>query len=258
MDHASPMPCRSNAPRIASVAIVLTSWIVGAPGAGRAQRAPWRLDASRPITYFIQRGSPDSGYQAGDAALARWALEAWAAQADPPLDLAAGPEGSATVRVYWMTPMEGEYGEMRGRQVEGRLAADVFVSPDTDLLGVDVAEAARLDPLFRDTIVYLTCVHELGHALGLAHTAEFADIMYTFQFGGDLVAYFMRFREQIEARDDIPRASPFSPADRAALRALYPAGKEQEPSPVEARPPARPALPDAPAAGTRGAPPASS
>ena len=35
-------------------------------------------------------------------------------------------------------------------------------------------------------------------------------------------AYFMRFREQFEAWEDIPRASPFSAADAEALRALYP------------------------------------
>ncbi|HET9949740.1 MAG TPA: hypothetical protein VFQ22_12520, partial [Longimicrobiales bacterium] len=64
-------------------------------------------------------------------------------------------------------------------------------------------------------------VHELGHAFGLAHTDSFADIMYSFQYGGDLVEYFMRFRRRLRSREDIRNTSPFSDADVAALRALY-------------------------------------
>jgi len=188
----------------------------------RSQQDVWRLDRSEPITYFISEGSPESGFKEGDRTLAEWALQAWGRQADPPVDVAPGPEASATIRIYWVPAGAGLYGEMRGRMVNGRLAADVFVHPDTEALGLDIAQRARLDPLFRDTVVYLTCVHELGHAFGLAHTSAFADIMYSFQYGGDFVAYFMRFREQLEAWNDIQQASPFSAADSDVFRALYP------------------------------------
>ena len=179
------------------------------------------MDRSEPITYFIAEGSSASGFKEGDRALAEWALEAWGGQVAPPVDMVPGPEASATIRVYWVGAGAGLYGEMRGRMVEGRLAADVFVHPDTDGLGPDIAQGARLDPLFRDTVVYLTCVHELGHAFGLPHTSAFADIMYSFRYGGDFVAYFMRFCDQLEVRDDIGSASPFSTADRDAFRSLY-------------------------------------
>jgi predicted Zn-dependent protease len=74
------------------------------------------------------------------------------------------------------------------------------------------------DPLLRETIVYLTCLHESGHAFGLAHTHNFADIMYSFQYGGDIKAYFGRYRVQLKDRADIPMHSGISPADRVALR----------------------------------------
>jgi len=76
----------------------------------------------------------------------------------------------------------------------------------------------KTDPLLRDAIVYLTCLHESGHALGLSHTRAFADIMYSFQYGGDITAYFGRYRGLLKARGEIAMHSGVSDADRAALR----------------------------------------
>jgi hypothetical protein len=185
------------------------------------QDGPRRLDTSEPLGLFVAEGTAASGFRASDEALARSALEAWAALVDPALRLVSAPEEDAVLRVYWAQASGGLYGEMRARVVDGRPAADVFVLPDTESLGPDIASIARSDPLFRDAIVYLTCVHELGHAFGLGHTSAFADIMYSFQYGGDIAAYFMRFREKLRTRADIRTASPFSAGDADAFRTLY-------------------------------------
>ena len=135
--------------------------------------------------------------------------------------LAQAAESSAVVRLYWAEANEGQYGEMRPLIVGGRRGAAVYIRPDVDSLGEDIARRARIDPLLRDSIVYLTCVHELGHALGLTHTSDFRDIMYYFGFGGDIVEYFERYRRQLRSRNDIATVAGVSDSDVSRLRAMY-------------------------------------
>lgn len=180
------------------------------------------LDAGGRIPYFIADGQPGSEYRVADRDLALWALDDWARATRGTIRFEEATEAEALVRLHWVPARAGQYGEARPIRVGGRRGAEVFIRPDVSALGPDLARLAAIDPLLRDTIVYLTCLHEIGHALGLDHTADFADIMYFFGFGGDIPAFFGRYRDRLDGRRDIAAASGLSPGDVRRIRALYP------------------------------------
>jgi hypothetical protein len=110
--------------------------------------------------------------------------------------------------------------------VEGKRGAAIYVNPDISELGEEIHAEAGKDPLLREAIVYLTCLHESGHALGLSHTGKFEDIMYSFGYGGDIPKYFHRYRRLLQEREDIRSHSGLSEYDRKRLLDLFrtPAG----------------------------------
>jgi len=154
-----------------------------------------------------------------DAELAGWALQAWSRASGGVLRFKRVAEaGQSRLRFRWATATDGLYGEARSMWVNGRRETELHVRPDLSQLGPNIASAGARDPLFRDAVVYLTCLHETGHALGLPHTAVFEDIMYSFEFGGDIPEYFMRYRRKLTRREDIRRHSGLSAADERRLR----------------------------------------
>jgi hypothetical protein len=180
------------------------------------------LEDGGAVSYFIATPIEAARARPNDAELALWALEAWQRAAGGTLKFVrAADEDDALVRLYWVPAESGQYGEMRPLDVRGRRGAAVYIRPDTAALGDVIAARAAVDGLFRDTIVYLTCLHELGHALGLAHTAEFEDVMYFFGFGGDIGEFFGRYRRTLRERGDIRGSSGLSAGDLAQLEALY-------------------------------------
>ena len=164
------------------------------------------------LRYWVQPCErPESGCKAGDPELAQWAMEAWQAASGGTLHLEKTADRSqAHIRLYWATGSDGLYGETRPIVLNGEQGAEVYVLPA-------VVPAGEKDQLLRDAIVYLTCLHETGHALGLEHTANFADIMYSFQYGGDIPEYFGRYRRLLQSRADIRKHSGMSAADREKL-----------------------------------------
>jgi hypothetical protein len=163
----------------------------------------------------------ESACKPGDPELAQWALEAWERASSGGVKFVkSASRKDAQIRVTWVSQRMGLYGEARPILVNGRRGAELYVRPEMEGLGEDIFDATKKDPLLRDAIVYLTCLHESGHALGLAHTAEFNDIMYSFGFGGDIPEYFARYRRRLKSRTDIGKQHAVSKNDLARLTIL--------------------------------------
>jgi hypothetical protein len=211
------------------LAVACSATVAGPPSADAQGSLLAPLGTAEPITYFVAVGEDGSEYRESDRDLALWALEAWQRASNGAFELEPAPEAAALVRIYWVPASAGQYGEMRPLRVDGRRGAAVYIRPDVRALGADIARSAADDPLLRETIVYLTCLHELGHAFGLEHTAEYADVMYFFGFGGDVPGFFGRYRERLEARRDIVNVSGLSDGDLAQLSALYADSASEDP-----------------------------
>jgi hypothetical protein len=180
------------------------------------------LDARQPISFYIEDGSGVPGYRESDRELAKLAFAAWSRESSARLKFTeAKQRDGALIRLRWISPTEGLYGETQRVEVNGKTGAVVYVMPQVSVQGEPLASRAVQDSLLRDTIVYLTCVHELGHAVGLAHTRKFEDIMFYFGYGGDILDYFMRYRSKLQSRDDIAKYSGLSVGDVEVLRSLY-------------------------------------
>lgn len=87
------------------------------------------------IGYFIADGSGHAGYRASDRELALWALQAWQRTASPGLRFQPVSETNALIRVYWVEPNSGTYGEMQPVLVGGRRGAAVIQLPRSGQTG---------------------------------------------------------------------------------------------------------------------------
>jgi hypothetical protein len=179
------------------------------PSVSAGQRPHWPTGATLRV-WIEPRPAPADG-----ARFVERAMTTWTAAAEGRFTLTrAASRDEAAVRVFFISSATN-YGETAPRvdRAQRRIvSAEVAINAEVPA-----------DALMARVIIYLTALHELGHALGLPHTDEFADIMYRFRRPDDGARYFGAFRQRLRSADDIGSgsASGLSPADVAALRQLY-------------------------------------
>jgi hypothetical protein len=187
---------------------------------GSAQRPPTLVPLTPDglITYYIADGIPRFGSRSGDNELATWAFKEWERAAGGAIRFERiTQEGFALVRLYWNGSGRG-HGQMKSHiGTFRRRQAILSVRPDAHSRHSALGPAAAKDPLLRDTIVYLTCLHEIGHGLGLGHTSVETDVMRADASAEN----FQRSRRRLKTRADIPTVSWVSDANAAGIRQLY-------------------------------------
>jgi hypothetical protein len=194
--------------------LLLLTFLIGPPAPqglfAASPDAHWAVHSVIPV-FIDRRNLPPQGDQ-----LVEKAMKTWTTASNGAFTLQRTLAATDTgIRIYF-NGAGGNYGETRPHiDAHGLIdAAEVNIAADAPI---------EVDPLTRGIVVYLTALHELGHALGLEHTRNFDDIMYLFRQPGDGPRYFGNYRRLLRTPEDIgsTTATGVSAYDVEALRTLY-------------------------------------
>jgi hypothetical protein len=177
---------------------------------GQLTAAPhWPAGARVAVWIDTSRAPTDA------AALVERAMKTWSDASDGRVSLVrANSRNEAAIRIFFVQS-DTNYGEASPR-----------VDPSTGFIArADVAINAAVpdDPMDAHIVVYLTALHELGHALGLVHSDTFSAIMYRFRRADDGARYFGAYKRKVSSLDQVgqPAANGLDLEDIKALRSLY-------------------------------------
>jgi hypothetical protein len=180
----------------------------------QALHARQRPGSRWPEAAVIRVWIDPTGAPAGAADMVTRAVRTWSGAAGGHFTLRGTTvEREAAIRVSFIQD-RSRYGETAPRVDR----SGAIVSADVYINGSNAG-----DLLDQRIILYLTALHELGHAIGLPHTSNFGDIMYAFRLPGDGERYFGAYRRRVKGVADIgtAKATGLSPDDLTALRTLY-------------------------------------
>src|SRR5215471_17320823 len=89
-------------------------------------KAQATLQLVSPSSYFIEDGKGTSGFDARDPELAELALAAWTRESGGKIKFArVARETDASLRIRWISPDEGQYGETQRGVMGGKPVAIV-------------------------------------------------------------------------------------------------------------------------------------
>ncbi len=203
-------------PSIVVVRGLLICLVWASSAAGGQVAAATELGAIRwPPGVVVRVWIDPEGAPRGAVDLVARAAVSWARAAAGAVTLErVSDQASASIDVHFLRGA-AVYGEARPR-TDPRTG---FIVGATVIIGTNIVP----DPVDRQIVLYLTAVHELGHALGLPHTDDFETIMYRFRQPDDGARFFGAYRRLLGAAADIgsPQASGVSDRDARTLKALY-------------------------------------